>query len=136
MIEHLFVSSSYELHFDRFKMLWEHHLKLYKLSLNSNSNRTTYKDFFGCSGTSLCSIWWSFFFEFLTPFTLGGCNFLFSNPFSTIVLVWDAPRGGIQVLLGHHKQQSPPLGSSLLWVLKCLVTGRSILVGLIPFGVR
>jgi hypothetical protein len=30
-------------------------------------------------------------------------------------------------LFGNQKQQSPPLGSSLPWALKCLVTGRSIL---------
>jgi len=54
------------------------------------------------------------FFEFLTPFTLGGHNFLISNPFSTIVSVFDAPRGGIQVLCGHQKQWSLPLGSNLL----------------------
>jgi hypothetical protein len=40
-----------------------------------------------------------FFFEFLTPFTLGGCNFLISNQFSTIVIVSDAPRRGVQVLV-------------------------------------
>jgi len=45
----------------------------------------------------------------LTPFTLGGHNFLISNLFSTIFSVLDAPRGGLQVLFGHQKQQSPPL---------------------------
>jgi hypothetical protein len=53
------------------------------------------------------------FFEFLTPFTLGGHNFLVSNPFLTIVSVPDAPIGGVQVFFGHHKQLSYALGSSL-----------------------
>jgi hypothetical protein len=70
------------------------------------------------------------------PLLLGGHNFLISNPFLTVMLVWDASRGGVQVLVGHHKRQSPSLGSSLLWALKCLITGRSIIVGLISFGVR
>jgi hypothetical protein len=67
------------------------------------------------------------FFEFLTPFILGGRNFLISNQFSTIVSVSDAPRGRVQVLFGHQKQQSPPFGSGLPWALKCLVTGQSTL---------
>jgi hypothetical protein len=39
--------------------------------------------------------------KFWTPFTLGGYNFLISNPFSTIVNVSNALRGGVQVLFGH-----------------------------------
>jgi len=58
---------------------------------------------------------------------LGGCNFLISNLFPIIVRVSDAPRGGVQVLFGHQKQQSLPLGSGLPWVLKCSVTGQSTL---------
>jgi hypothetical protein len=50
-----------------------------------------------------------FFFEFLTPFTLGDHNFLISNLFLTIVCVLDVPRGGLQILFGHQKQQNPPL---------------------------
>jgi hypothetical protein len=38
------------------------------------------------------------FVEFLTPFTLGGCNFPIFNLFLTIVGVLDPPRGGVQVL--------------------------------------
>jgi len=44
------------------------------------------------------------FLEFLTPFTLGGHNFLISNLFSTILSVLDAPRGGLQVCFAHQKQ--------------------------------
>jgi hypothetical protein len=53
------------------------------------------------------------FFNFLTPSTLGGRNFLNSNPFLTIFSARDVPIRGVQVLLGHHKQQSLPLGSGL-----------------------
>jgi len=67
------------------------------------------------------------FYKFLTPFTLGGRNFLISNQFLTIVSVSDVPRGGVQVLFGHQKQRNPPFGSSLPWELKCSVTGRSTL---------
>jgi hypothetical protein len=91
------------IHFKRFKMLWEHHLKFYKSFLNSNSKRVTYKEHFGCLRTNLCSVQWFVFFEFLTPFTLGGHNFLISNPFLTILTVLDAPRGGLQTLFGRHK---------------------------------
>jgi hypothetical protein len=50
-----------------------------------------------------------FFSEFLTPFTLGGHNFFIPNFFLTIFNVLDVPRGGLQVLFGHQKQQSPPM---------------------------
>jgi hypothetical protein len=53
------------------------------------------------------------FFEFLTPFTLGDPNFLISNPFWTILIVLDAPRGGLQVLFKHQNQQNPPLAAIL-----------------------
>jgi hypothetical protein len=49
----------------------------------------------------------------LTPFTLEGHNFLNFNLFSTILSVLDSPREGLQVLLGHQKQQSPPLAGML-----------------------
>jgi len=47
----------------------------------------------------------------LTPFILGGGNIFISNPFSMIVSVLDVPREGVQILLGHQKQQSPPFGA-------------------------
>jgi hypothetical protein len=42
-----------------------------------------------------------------------GRNFLILNLFLTIVSVLDAPRRGVQVLFGHWKQWSSPLGSGL-----------------------
>jgi hypothetical protein len=63
------------------------------------------------------------FFRSWLSLLLGGHNFLISNPFWMIVSVSDAPRGGVQVLFGHQKQRSPPLGSSLPWALKYSVTG-------------
>jgi hypothetical protein len=41
-----------------------------------------------------------FFFEFFTPFNLGGRNFLNFNPLLTIASVSDAPRQGVQVVFG------------------------------------
>jgi hypothetical protein len=49
------------------------------------------------------------FFEFLTPFTSGSCNFLISNPFLTIVSVADAPRGGIQICFNTKNNRDLPL---------------------------
>jgi hypothetical protein len=49
------------------------------------------------------------FFEFLTPFTLGVCNFLISNPLSTIASVSAAPSGGVQVLVYTRSKGALPL---------------------------
>jgi hypothetical protein len=46
-------------------------------------------------------------------FTLGGHKFLIFNPFLMILSVSDVSRGGAQVMFGHQKQWSPPLGSGL-----------------------
>jgi hypothetical protein len=54
------------------------------------------------------------FSEFVTPFTLGGHNFLIFNSLLTILNVSDEPRGRVQVLFGHQKKQrSSPLHSRL-----------------------
>jgi hypothetical protein len=97
-------------------------LKFKKSHVNSNSSKATYKDFLEYLGSSLCNVW---LFVFWVLDKLYFCNFLISNLFSTIVSVSDEPRGGLQLLLGHQKHQSPPLGSSLRWKLKCLVTSWS-----------
>jgi hypothetical protein len=47
-----------------------------------------------------------YFFEFLTPFILGGLNFLISNLFSTIVNVSNVLRGGVQVWFGHQNNRA------------------------------
>jgi hypothetical protein len=79
-------------------------MKFYKSSLNSNSNRATYKEFFWCSGTNLYNVWWFvFFFFFFDLLHFGGYNFLISNLFLTIVSVSNAPKRGVQVLFGHQK---------------------------------
>jgi hypothetical protein len=52
-------------------------------------------------------------FEFLIPFTLGGHNFLNHILFLTIFDVSYAPIEGVQVLLGHQKQQNLLLGFCL-----------------------
>jgi hypothetical protein len=48
-----------------------------------------------------------FFFEFLTPSTLGCCNFLNSNRFLIIFNAPHAPMEGVQVLLGTPKIIKP-----------------------------
>ncbi len=107
------------IHFIWFKVLQEYHLKFYKSTLNFNNNKTTYKEFGVCLGTNLCSIWWFFFFEFLSPSTLNGHNFLNSIPFFTIFNALNMLIGGVQVLFKHKKQWNPSLGSGLLWTFKC-----------------
>jgi Trk-type K+ transport system membrane component len=103
------------IHFKRYKVLWECHLKFYKSSFNSNSNRATYNEFCGVQELAFV-VFSEALFSFLSswpPFTLGGHNFLISNSFFMIISVPDVPRGGIQVLFQHQKQQNPPLGSGL-----------------------
>jgi hypothetical protein len=53
------------------------------------------------------------YYEFLTPPTLAGHNFLILDSFWTIFSALDVPRGGVQHFLKHQKQKSPPLGSRL-----------------------
>jgi hypothetical protein len=50
----------------------------------------------------------SFLGEFLTPFTLGGHNFLISNLFSMILSVLDTPRVGLQVFFSHQSNRALP----------------------------
>jgi len=90
-------------------------------------------------GVEELTLWHSVvcFFWVLGPLYFGVCNFLNCNLFLTIfsasnTFKWifsapNAPIGGVQVLFGHQKQQRPPLGSSLPWVLKCSITDRSTL---------
>jgi hypothetical protein len=54
-----------------------------------------------------------FFFDFLTPSTLGGHNFLNSIMFLMIFSAPDVSIGRIQDLFGKQKQWSPPLGFGL-----------------------
>jgi hypothetical protein len=50
-----------------------------------------------------------FFFEFLTPFPLRGCNFFICNLFLTIVSMSDVPRAGVQVCLDNKNNGALPL---------------------------
>jgi hypothetical protein len=95
------------------------HLKFYKSFSTSNNNKTTHKEFCGCLGTNLCSIWWFVFFELLTPSTLKGHNFLNFITFLMIFSALDAPIGGVQIFFRHPKKWNPPLWSALPWVFKC-----------------
>jgi len=91
---------------------------LYKLFLNSNNKKTTYKEFYGCLGISLCSIWW-FIFKKFDPSILRGHNFLNSIPFWKKFSALGALIGKVQVLFRHQKQWNPPLGYGLPWTLRC-----------------
>jgi hypothetical protein len=50
---------------------------------HTSNNKTTYKDFLGVQELAFITFN-GFFFEFLTPYTLGGHNFFHSIPFLTI----------------------------------------------------
>ncbi len=81
-------------------------------------------------GNRLCSVLWFVFFNFW-PSLLGGgggITFWFLIRFWKEISASDAQRGGVQVVFGHQKQWSPPLGSSVPWALKCSLTGRSTLL--------
>jgi hypothetical protein len=65
-----------------------------------------------------------FLFEFLTPFTLGGCNFFTSIMFLMFFCVLNVLITRVQVLFGQQKQWSLPLGSHLPWTFKCFVIGQ------------
>ncbi len=86
------------------------------------------RNFLGVHGSTFVVLGGLFFFGVLDLVTFGGCNFLIFNLFLTIVSMLDVPRRGVQVLFGHHKQWSSPLGSGLSWVLTCsTITGWSTL---------
>ncbi len=84
-------------------MYYRSELKFYESTLNSNSNR---QGIFWAIGNPSCSVWWFVFFEFLTPSTLGGCNFLKSIPFWTMFSLPDAPIRGVQILFGHKNNRA------------------------------
>jgi hypothetical protein len=64
-------------------------------------------DFFECLGISFV-VFDDLCFWVLDPLYFVGCNFLISNLFWMIISMSDALRGGVQVLFGYQKQQSPP----------------------------
>jgi hypothetical protein len=86
--------------------------------LKFNNNKTTFKEFYGCLGIGLCSIWWFVFWVFYLSI-LRGHNFLYSIIFLMILNALDASIGRVQVLFRCQKQWSPPLGFGLPWVVKC-----------------
>jgi hypothetical protein len=87
--------------------------KVLQIIFKMQSQGSNIQRMFGCSRTGLCGIRWFVFFEFLTPSTLGGHNFLNSIPFFMIFNAPYTPIGGVQVLFRYQKQKSPPLGSCL-----------------------
>jgi hypothetical protein len=115
------------IHFKQFKVLYKRHLKFYKSFLNFNSNRTTYKEIFGCSQTDLCNVWWFVFLSYWPHLRWGAVTFSMFFFFWQFLVCQIVPIRGVQVLFGHWKQWSPPLGSSLPWILKCFATNWFIL---------
>jgi hypothetical protein len=85
--------------------------KLYKSSSNSKGNRAIFKDFFWGIENRLWAVQSRIFCKNDPTYLGGGCNFFASSSFLSIFSVidasWDASRGGLLLLFGHHKQWGP-----------------------------
>jgi hypothetical protein len=116
-----FLTFSFLFHFKWFKVLYERHLQFYKSSLNSNSNKATYKFYlfrvicFVMLGGLFFWVFDSLYFEDL--------NFLSFSLLLMIFSVLIVSIRKVQILFGHQKQQNPLLGFSLPWPLKWLLMG-------------
>ncbi len=101
--------SYFFIHFKQFKMLQEHRLKLHKSSLNSNTNRTAYKEFFGCSITSLCSVWWFVFLSCWPPLLWGAITFSFLIHFRQMLVCQMRQEEGLKFCLDTKNNGALPL---------------------------
>jgi hypothetical protein len=91
------ITFSFLLHFKWFKVMRECHLKLPTNNLGTVIIIEQHtKNFLGVQELVVVCC-----FEFLTPCTLVGRNFLNSNFFLTILSASNVPRGGVQHFLGH-----------------------------------
>jgi hypothetical protein len=89
---------------ERFKPLWNRHIKLYKSYCNSEGNKVIiFKDFLRGSEIGYELFNWNLFCK-KNPLTSRGYNFFTSYSFLPIFNAIDAPRGGLHRLFGHHKQ--------------------------------
>jgi hypothetical protein len=93
------------IHFKQFKVLYKRHLKFYKSFLNFNSNRTTYKEIFGCSQTDLCNVWWFVFLSYWPHLRWGAVTF---SMFFFFLTIFSVPNCA-------NKR-----GSSFVWTLKTM----------------
>ncbi len=92
-------------------------MKSYKSSWNSNSNKATYKEFFGYFEINFCTIWWFSFFEFLTRLLWGAITFSILFCFSWFECAKYTNRRGSNFVW-------TPKTPSMPWAFKCLVTSR------------
>jgi hypothetical protein len=130
LLLHLCITFSFLVQIERFKLLWNHHLKLYKSSSNSKGNRLIFKDFLRGSKIVYEIFHWKFSAKNTLPYLGGGGdNFLSSSSFLSIFSAIDAPRGGLHLVFGHHKQWGPSckITKSKLY-LKSLLMGCSTLI--------
>jgi hypothetical protein len=96
------------IYFKRCKLLWEHHLKFYKSSWNFNSKIQHTRHFLGVWELAFV-VFDGFFFDFLTPSTLGGCNFLNSIMFLTIFSAPHVPISRFKFFLDTRNNGAFPL---------------------------
>jgi len=111
---------------EHFKLLWNCHLKLYKSSSNSKGNKLIFKNFLRGLKIGYELFSWIFFVK-TTPPTLGDCNFLASSSFLPIFSARDVPRGGLHLVLEHHKQWGRPAKTASKTYLKWSLMGCSTL---------
>ncbi len=111
---------------EQFKLLWNCHLKLYKSSSNSKGNKLIFKNFLRGLKIGYELFSWIFFVK-TTPPTLGDCNFLASSSFLPIFSARDVPRGGLHLVLEHHKQWGRPAKTASKTYLKWSLMGCSTL---------
>ncbi len=115
-------------HLKWFKILKKCFLEFYKSSLNLiATEQHIFKEFFECLRTSFVTFG-GLFFWVVDPSTLGAITFSILIRFLMIFSASGGPIRGVEVLLEHQEQQSPPFGSGLPWVLKCSVTGQLTLL--------
>ncbi len=123
LLLHQCITFSFFVQIERFKLLWNRHLKIYKSYCNFLSNRIICKDFLRGFGNRLWVVWSRFIFVKTSPPTSGGHNFLAFSPFLPIFSVTDAPRGKLHLFFGHHEKWGPPTKTVNKPYLKCLDTG-------------
>jgi len=81
----------------------------YKLSLNSGSNRTTYKEFFECLGTGLCNVWWFAFLSFRPSLFWGAVIFSFLICFWWLLVCQMYQEEGFKFCLDTRNNGALPL---------------------------
>jgi hypothetical protein len=120
------ITFSFFVQIEQFKLLWNHHLKIYKSCYNFKGNKIIFKEFFKGSKINYEVFYWEFHVK-MSPPTLGGRNFFTYNPFLSIFSVTNVPKEGFHLFFGHHKQWGLRIKMASKPYLKCSDTNWSTL---------